>query len=1357
MDDENNNPTPPRRRRRVLQMFVGAVFLGLAAAAAWFFTSPAFNELVRSRIVSELERATGGRATVGSVKWNLSKLEFEARDITLHGKEENEAVPLLHVERIYLAGEVVSFFRRELRLNDLQAERPTIHVITYPDGSTNIPSPDRRALETPVERLLALAIGKTVVREGLLLWNERAIPFDFTGNDVAAKFSYVASAQRYDGSVSVGKVDFTFRGLRPVAAEAQVEFSLGRTAADIKALHVSSGKSRLDASGKVERFEDPVVHAEYRSSIDVREAGSVLRLAELRAGTMEIDGNGSVGASATNAEGKVTIRNGEIDVRGLRAPGIEGGGNFSLTQERAALRNLSIRGLGGTVTGELTDENWMTGLRHAAAKGPAERGSAKLTAKGFAVQTAERVILPVAPPLGALHGAGTLSGTLDAQWTGAPQNAVAKVAFDVVPPAKNTADQIPVTARLDGTYNLARRVLTIAQLNIATNATRITASGTLGRNDADLKVKASSSNPHELRPAIVSFAGSEKLPVEVFGPSEFTGTISGPLSAPTIDGHLELTNFDSIIDVPTTPPPTAPQVVQRAAPAKAPRAAPTSRELRLHWDHVVADLSGSSSRVVLRNAVLERGATRISGNGQASLYKYGFTDYSPFTARLEVANADVADLQRIAGTNYPVSGKANLSLAAGGTLDDPRARGRVEIGGARIDHQPLTTASASLDVRNHVADLTDIRLAGAPGSVSGEASYNLRSRAFSLNLKGTGIDLGKLEAAQSARASVAGTATFNVQGSGTLAEPVLNATLRVENVVVNTERVGNIVLDIVTQGTEMRVTGSTRFQTAALLFNGNVHLRENFPSNFHLTFTHFDVDPLLRAYLRGRVTGHSSIAGDVRIQGPLKAPRELNVAAELTEIAAEIENVKLETHEPVHVSVQNAVLTLNQAHIVGTNTDFSAAGTLGLTGAHAVTGSAEGHVNLQILSTMNPALRSSGTMSVTLRAAGTLSRPVLNGRIQIANAAIEHTDLPNGLSEMNGTLAFSQDRIAVEQMSARTGGGLIELGGAVGLTNGLDFNVTAAGRDIRLRYPAGVSSMANLNLRLTGPPSNTLLSGTVMVTRFSLNPNFDFSVYLASTRPSIAIGEQNSPFNNLHLDVHILSTPELQVQTSLARVSGDVDLRLRGTPLRPIVQGRVNIVQGDVFFNGTRYHMERGDVTFNNPTRIDPILNMDLTAHIRDYDVTLGLHGPVDHMATNYRSEPPLPTSDILALLAFGRTREDLSTPQPNSNYTETASSAILGQAISSVVSNRVQKLFGVSRIKIDPQVGTATSNPTARVTIEQQVSNNITLTYITDVTQAQQQVIQMEVNVNRNVSVVAVRDQYGVVAVDVRIRQRKK
>jgi translocation and assembly module TamB len=87
-----------------------------------------------------------------------------------------------------------------------------------------------------------------------------------------------------------------------------------------------------------------------------------------------------------------------------------------------------------------------------------------------------------------------------------------------------------------------------------------------------------------------------------------------------------------------------------------------------------------------------------------------------------------------------------------------------------------------------------------------------------------------------------------------------------------------------------------------------------------------------------------------------------------------------------------------------------------------------------------------------------------------------------------------------------------------------------------------------------------------------------------------------------------------------------------------------------------------------------------------------------------------------------------------------------------------MQKLFGVSRIKIDPYVGGAENNPSsARVTIEQQVAKDLTVTYITDLAKSNQQIISMEYNVSRKVSIVAVRDQYGIVSFDVRIRQRRK
>jgi translocation and assembly module TamB len=90
-------------------------------------------------------------------------------------------------------------------------------------------------------------------------------------------------------------------------------------------------------------------------------------------------------------------------------------------------------------------------------------------------------------------------------------------------------------------------------------------------------------------------------------------------------------------------------------------------------------------------------------------------------------------------------------------------------------------------------------------------------------------------------------------------------------------------------------------------------------------------------------------------------------------------------------------------------------------------------------------------------------------------------------------------------------------------------------------------------------------------------------------------------------------------------------------------------------------------------------------------------------------------------------------------------------------VSSRVQRLFGVSRLKIDPNVGGALSAGLARVTVEQQVSNKLTLTYITNLNQSAQQIIQFEYNLNKDVSIVGIRDQTGVVSIDVLFRKRRK
>ena len=406
---------------------------------------------------------------------------------------------------------------------------------------------------------------------------------------------------------------------------------------------------------------------------------------------------------------------------------------------------------------------------------------------------------------------------------------------------------------------------------------------------------------------------------------------------------------------------------------------------------------------------------------------------------------------------------------------------------------------------------------------------------------------------------------------------------------------------------------------------------------------------------------------------------------------------------------------------------------------------------------LDPDIGSYGAIKLNLAVNGSMSKPLIAGRIDIEHGGVSMIDVPSGLGDINGSLIFNQDRLQVDHLTAHMGGGLLTFAGFVTYGRTIGFNLTANGTEIRFRY-AGISVTSDQRLRLMGTLQNASLNGDVTVTRFAQIPSTDLKFAVAQASEPARVQNPNSPLNNLHLDIRILSAPELTVQTTLAKLSGDVDLRLRGTAARPVLLGRINIAEGNIKLGGAKYHLERGDITFTDPVRIDPVLDVQATTRVRDYDITIGLHGTLEKLNTTYRSDPPLSSEDIVALLAFGRTQqENAMGSTPSSGFAESASGALMSEAINQTVNNRVSKLFGVSSIRINPSVGGPDNNPNARLTIEQQVSNNVTFTYITNLAQSAQQVIQFEYNINSEYTIEGIRDENGVVSLDVLIRKRKR
>jgi translocation and assembly module TamB len=731
---------------------------------------------------------------------------------------------------------------------------------------------------------------------------------------------------------------------------------------------------------------------------------------------------------------------------------------------------------------------------------------------------------------------------------------------------------------------------------------------------------------------------------------------------------------------------------------------------RIHWDSLITDLVYTPASLNLQNGVLRRGTAQAGFSGTVSLSKGSFDQKnSQITGDLRLQNANVDDLKTIAGLTYPVTGILNTTMHVEGTLQNLRANGNLALTRMALYGEPFRLLRADLSLAGSQAQFSNILLAHNGTQLTGSAGYNLESRQLRFDIRGVDVELASFRRFEPQRITMEGRADFHATGSGTPEAPLINAQLTFRNVVLNGERGGDLTAEAETQGAEMH-------------------------------------------------TGHSSMQGVINLRGPMKHPRDLSITANIDQLTADVESVRVRNVGPLRFSIVNEVAKVDQFRLAGDETEVSLRGTAQLAGAQQLDLHADGHLNLRLLQTFNPGMVSSGTTKLTLDVAGSFNQPQVQGALDIADGGISFTDLPNGLSHINGRLVFARDRMSIDTLSAHTGGGQLDFRGFITYRSGVYFDLTASSRDVRLRYPPGISASANADLRYTGSAQSSQLSGDVTITRFSVNPRFDFAQYLALTKTPIKTSIRNPFLDNMRLDVHIVSTPELRVETSLAKLSGDVNLRLRGTISNPVVLGRVNIVEGDIFFNSTKYRLERGDISFNNPLVIEPVVDVSMGTRVRGYDITIGFHGPIDHLSVTYRSDPPLPSGDIVALLAFGRTRQDEIYNTQSNQGLSTAANTFLGQAINSASTSRVQKLFGVSRVKIDPQVGGPENNPNPRVTIEQQLNNNITVTYVTNISQSSsQQLIQVEYNVTRNISIVAVRDQNGILSFDVHYRQRKR
>jgi len=1422
----------PRRRRR--WFWITAAFTALLAASVatlcWWATSKACEDLVRRRIVAELENSTGGRVEIAAFHWSPFSLEAEADGLVLHGLEAPSEDPLAQVERLHLRLSLLGFWSPRILLRDLEVGRPRLHLIVYADGSTNQPQPrkPKKPGKPALETIFNLKASHFAITEAMLHYESRAAAFDFQNryaplsveaNDLSLLASYNAPSVNFPESyhIETGARDLSLTrgpapkpGLKtktpPVEGLMQATLDLTRNAVLLRSLRLTSRghgiKDRtLEINGSLQDFVHPRWQAVTHGELDMRLLDPLTGYPFAPQGIAHLNLNSAGESGLFRIDGGVHVDGGAYIGTGVVATGIQFDARVHADAEQLLITQITARlRQGGEIDGTVALDHWLPVVPGQATMQPAGNGKAhgghapaappkpvapadvitipvngKVTAdfKNVALDTIlEMVCLP---PFQHLGFDTRVNGHADAQWVKGDVNTlVVPGLLALTPPAQVAAGMVPATGVVDGTYTQRDGAVDLRKLELNLPSSQIQAHGHLGAYPLvsptaiyiDLQTGNLSEFDTVLRDLDLPAAGNSgvaALPIALKGQGEFHGTWSNSLYDPRITGVAKATQLTMELPTPSA------SVLPKASSAPPQVAPPQVAQVQqvVHWDQVDAAGSYSANRIDIGHAELRQGKTTLDLDGSltASMVapKPGraalpvYDSNSLLHAHLHASQIGMEQLLPLTSLQLPVTGALSAQLALDGPLHTLDGSGWMQLDGGSIYGEPVSRLRAEGTMERQTLKLHTLSINSDAGKIGVSGSFALASHQFQVEADASGLDISRLAGLRKQGLAAAGKLDFSISGSGSLNDPHLEAHAALANLALGGEPLGSIQITAHTANRAVSYDLTSRLDAAELTAHGQTSLDGDHPTQARLEFSRFNIGALLKLAQVQGLSGESALAGAITLDGPLSHPESMRGEARIQELAVGIAGVHLHSEGGLHATLANARLNLDPLHVTGEDTDMHLQGSLSLKDKHQLDLAASGSINLKLIQSLDSDLTASGTSTFEVQAHGPLLDPGLRGRVDFQNGSVAWEDIPNGLSQLHGTLEFNQNRLEVRSLTAMTGGGQLSLGGYLSYQNGIYANLTATGTGVRIRYPQGVSSLADASLSLQGPRNNLLLSGTVQITRFAISPDFDFAGLAVQAGGVQAVAPLDAPSNHIRLNVHFTSSPQLNFQNAYAKLAGNVDLRLRGTVASPSLLGRVSITEGSAILAGTRYELQRGELSFTNPVRIQPSIDLNATARVEDYDISLGLHGTLDKPVVTYRSDPPLPEADVVALLALGRTenQQRIYTQQQMQAGANPATDALLGGALNATVSSRVQKLFGAGSVKLDPNYLGALGNSTSRIIVEEQLGRNLTLTYATNVNTTNQQLIQAEVAINHHVSLLVARDESGVFSMVLKTTRR--
>ncbi len=951
---------------------------------------------------------------------------------------------------------------------------------------------------------------------------------------------------------------------------------------------------------------------------------------------------------------------------------------------------------------------------------------------------------------------GKTSGNVNLTFNGTDyRTASGNVLADITASA-GSADSglVPVTGRVELSATNGLFNVDVAKLNTPNSELTATGRFDLRNDDSNLNVALNSTDATEIDRLIrVTGLAPEletqlnELEITIGGKLTMNASVTGNLSDPTMNGRASID-----------------QIALRG------------RTL----GSLTSDIFISPAGTELRNGNLRE------PDGGTIAFNLNMPDgiANSTSVQATLTNIDAANLiAALPLDKYLPAGIRDFNAQTTGTVNitglPNNANGAIDLSSAAgsVSGQTFDAFTAKAQFRGTLIDLENLELRSADGYLKANGTYDRASTTFDFDLQGRNFQLTALRAAftqDPAVPTIVGNADFTAKALGRSDTPssfniTFNGTAR--DVIVNENSFGQVAFQGTTTNQVLNADLTATLDGRPQVINATVNFGDsNLPFRVATDFNQsplgpfFALVPQLKGItIGGTGTGRVEFGGNLATrddQGNVVYTGEgLTGSAQFSQLALQIQDTPLVATEPVVVRFNPREIIFESARFAGGGSNVVIAGTKALTGDGVNNLSVDGRVNLSLLNAF-PQIAATDTFfggfaNVAVRLAGVNKTARVSGTATLENASVASFIGSSRLSfdRLTGRILFSSDQAQLSDIRGYLGGGAFTASGGALFGEGLtvdSFRVSLDGTNVTVPLPEDFITTGDTQLEITGRRGRTdtlavQIAGRILARRSLYTKDIELASIIGG-RGDASLSSGTSTIRAPRFDLTIEGRDALIVRNNIADLTASVSLRLTGTTENPQISGRITANSGTVFFRRDRYVVQRGVLEFPPNTAIEPVINLQAESEIGGYQVFVNLSGPLtdtELLNATVRSSPALPQADVISLITTGNlSNTESGIPTLAQTGINTAAQVIADTIINEPARRATDRLFGLNVFEIDPIISGERSNPGARLTVGRQINNNLRVTYATNLSQDQNQVLALEYRVSNKLSFVAQYEQ---------------